>query len=617
MSQEQAQTREILGRAKTVRELLGGAKYAIDYYQREFKWGTDQVKELIEDLAGRFLRDFDPEHERGEVANYGHYFLGSIIISQKQGHNYIVDGQQRLTTLTLLLIDLHHLGGAREDDTNIEELIFSTKYGSRSFNLDVEERADCMDALFKDEPFDETDESESVRNIVARYADIREFFPEELTGKALPYFADWLMEKVHLVEITAHSDDDAYTIFETMNDRGLSLSATDMLRGYLLANISHGESRDSANDVWKQRMGALLKLEKDEPSDFLKAWLRGQYARNIRERKKDAVPGDFDRIGSEFHRWVRDNHESLGLLRSADFARFIERDMAFYGRQYLRLRTAAENLASQLENVFHIAQRRFTLQYPVLLAPLLPEDPQDDIERKLRIVAAYLDILLARRMCNWRSIDYSTMQYAMFLLMRDIRRKSVPELAQLLRQRLDEDKEDFANNPRFQMTQMNRPTMLWLLARMTDHIERESGMPSRYLEYTTGRGSRRYEVEHIWSDNPERHTDEFPYAGDFQEYRNLIGGLLILPKSFNASYGDLPYEEKHEHYNTQNLLARSLHEQCYERNPGFLQYVQRSGLPFGPHPEFKRADLDARQELYRQLAEEIWDPDRLEREAAS
>ena len=93
--------------------------------------------------------------------------------------------------------------------------------------------------------------------------------------------------------------------------------------------------------------------------------------------------------------------------------------------------------------------------------------------------------------------------------------------------------------------------------------------------------------------------------------------MLLLPKLFNASYSDLPYEKKLEHYNNQNLLARSLHLQCYDHNPGFLAYVRRSGLPFTPHPQFKKADLDARQELYGRIAEEIWHPARLEREAVS
>jgi hypothetical protein len=152
---------------------------------------------------------------------------------------------------------------------------------------------------------------------------------------------------------------------------------------------------------------------------------------------------------------------------------------------------------------------------------------------------------------------------------------------------------------------------------MTDYVETRSGRPSRYLEYVQRQGTKGYEIEHIWADHPERHTDEFEHPADFEEYRNRIGGLLLLPKSFNASYGDLPYAEKRKHYLKQNLLAQSLHEEAYEHDPGFLRFVKESGLPFRPHPEFKKADLDARQDLYRRLAEQIWSPERLEKEAES
>ena len=107
------------------------------------------------------------------------------------------------------------------------------------------------------------------------------------------------------------------------------------------------------------------------------------------------------------------------------------------------------------------------------------------------------------------------------------------------------------------------------------------------------------------------------HPSEFQEYRNRIGGLLLLPKSFNASYGDLPYAKKREHYDSQNLLARSLYELAYDLNPGFRRFIEESGLPFGAHAEFKKVDLDARQVLYQGLAEQIWSPDRLAQEAAS
>ena len=56
--------------------------------------------------------------------------------------------------------------------------------------------------------FDATGRGESVQNLVWRYRDLETCFPEELRGESLPYFVDWLLENVHLVEITAYSDDD-------------------------------------------------------------------------------------------------------------------------------------------------------------------------------------------------------------------------------------------------------------------------------------------------------------------------------------------------------------------------------------------------------------------------
>ena len=123
------------------------------------------------------------------------------------------------------------------------------------------------------------------------------------------------------------------------------------------------------------------------------------------------------------------------------------------------------------------------------------------------------------------------------------------------------------------------------------------------------------EIEHIRADHSERHVEDCAHRNDFSEYHSYIGDLLLLPKSFNTNYGDLPYAEKHRHYLSQNLLARSLHEQAYDRNPGFRRFIEESGLPFRAHAEFRKADLDMRQELYRRLAERIWDPERLAQEA--
>jgi hypothetical protein len=69
-----------------------------------------------------------------------------------------------------------------------------------------------------------------------------------------------------------------------------------MLKGYLLTNIAEGERRTKASDLWRGRLQELGDTDKDADSDFLKTWLRSQYALKIRERKRASRPEDWDRI---------------------------------------------------------------------------------------------------------------------------------------------------------------------------------------------------------------------------------------------------------------------------------------------------------------------------------
>lgn len=594
--------------------LLSGKKYTIDYYQREFKWGEKQITELIEDLTSAFFDYYAEEHIRKDVASYGHYFLGSVIISLKDGQNYIIDGQQRLTSLTLLLMFLHNLQKEQgQMEVKIAELIYSEKYGEKSFNLNIQERAACMAQLFDRGSYENGEDTESIQNISKGYDCINDAFPDKLKEQALPFFIDWLVDNVVLVEITAYSDQDAYRVFETMNDRGLSLTPTEMLKGHLLSNIRDEQKKNQCNALWKERIKTLLDIDKDEDADCIKSWLRSQYAESIRERKKDAAPQDYDKIGTEFHRWVFDQQERLSLDRSDDYIRFIQREFEFYARVYITCKQASHTFTTNYEHLFYIAQVGFTLHYPLLLAPLSVSDSLQEVSKKLRLTAIFLDIMLYRRLWNLRSIDYNTMSYAIFQLIKKVRNKPITELTEILTRQLKSDNETFRNSRySFRLHMMNQKHVKNILARLTAYVEEQSGLSSHYLEYINRKS--RYEIEHIWADKPERHQDEFTTAEEFDQHRNLIGGLLLLPKSFNASYGALRYEEKLPHYYGQNLLAQSLNEQAYSHNPGFLRFIQNSGLSFHPYTCFKKSHMLERQSLYQELAEKIWNPDHIKTE---
>ena len=123
---------------------LNEKKYAVDYFQREYSWEQKHIEELITDLTSTFSSEYVEGHPRSAVEHYGNYYLGPFVVSSKDGIRSIIDGQQRLTSLTLFLIFLNNLQKELCGNESIEPLIFSEKYGQKSFNIQVEERAACL-----------------------------------------------------------------------------------------------------------------------------------------------------------------------------------------------------------------------------------------------------------------------------------------------------------------------------------------------------------------------------------------------------------------------------------------------------------------------------------------
>lgn len=601
------------GTARTIRELFTGRKYGIEYYQREYTWTESNVVEMLEDLTTRFLDEYKVGDERHRVASYRYYFLGPIVTNlSEEGIRYLVDGQQRLTTLTLLLICLDHMTKDEEGTESLEQLVYSQKFGSRTFNINVDEREGVMATILDgSSSFDTTDKSVSVRNIWERYQNIVDHFPEELKGESLVYFIDWLLERVVLVEIGTTDQDMALEVFETMNDRGLRLSNTDMLKAFLLSKLDDRQRIKKTNELWRNRITELADLDKNADSDFLKHWLRGHYADSRREQREGATPGDFDIIGTAYHKWVRDNNERIGLYNSSNYMDFAYHDFDRMSARYKQLLQASWNLTPGLEHLFYNATVGITLQYLPIIAAVTPEDDEETFWSKTRLISAYIDLWIARLMVNYRNYGYSTILGRIFRLSKELRHRELHEVRDILANWVADLPDSFEAVMRFRLHGQNRWRIKYLLSRMTAWIESNCGGSGQFADYMDTQRKSPYEVEHIWANKYDRHMDEFDSPDDFDRHRNRFGALVILPKSFNASYGDKPYSEKVEHYYGQNnnILAKSLYPLTYENNPLFLRFIDETGLPFKPYPDsFTKDDIKERQDLYRQICEQIWDP---------
>jgi uncharacterized protein with ParB-like and HNH nuclease domain len=603
----------------SISSILKDQKFYIDYFQREYRWQEKHIKLLVEDLTSTFLKSYKPTDKRPAVANYQSYYLGPVVFSVNtdDGKKSIIDGQQRITSITLLLIYLNHLQSESNDKVAISDLIFSESYGEKSFNMTDEVREPCLKALFETGTYSvQEDDDETVQNMVERYEDIAQTFPEELSNGALPYFIDWFIRNVVIVEITAYSDENAYTIFETMNDRGLNLTPTEMLKGFVLSKITGKRERTEINEIWKNEIQKLHDYGDTVDQSFFQAWFRGKYATSIRPGKAGSENQDFELIGTRFHNWFKDNHKKLFKLKtSEEFYNFFKFQFPFFVKWYTKSWDAKADFESDLQHLSYINSWGIaeSLQDPLLLASIKFDDDKATIKKKLDFVARFIETFTVRRAVNYRKFGQTSIKYTMFGIIKSIRNNDLQTLGQNLKKEIIELDQKWEAVDDFRLHGMNRKFVKHLLSRVSSYVDNLVGKDTNYVSYHHPKG-RQFEIEHIWGNKFEEHKDEFDQKEDFQDWRNSVGALILLPNGTNQSFNSDKYAEKLKHYIKENTFAQTLHSHYYEKNPNFLKSPIINELDFKSHKEFKKVDISERQELVKRICEKIWDTNYFETE---
>ncbi|MDL2236024.1 DUF262 domain-containing protein [Christensenellaceae bacterium OttesenSCG-928-L17] len=594
-----------------IESMLQGQKFFIDYFQREYRWKDKHIKQLVDDLTTTFLKSYQDTHSRTEVAKYSNYYLGPIVFSVNGENNNksIIDGQQRITSLTLLLIYLNRRQSNLDAQVDIADLVFSERYGEKSFNMTDEDREECLKSLFETGEYEikETD-TETVINMVERYNDISESFPDEITDAVLPFFIDWLINNVIVVSISAHSDENAYMIFETMNDRGLNLTPTEMLKGYVLSKITDKERRIRIDDIWREQIKRLHGLDETADVDFFQVWFRAKYAETIRPGKAGSEDKDFELIGSRFHNWFKESHALIFNLRtSEDFYDFFDRVFPFYVDKYIKIRNLQKTYDKNIPELFYIGNWGIadSLQDAMLLAPITMEDNEAEMEIKIKSVAHYIESFTVLRSINFRKFGQSAIKYTMFNVIKTLRNVDTASIATILTQSQRDIQESFAGTREFRLHGQNKAFVKHLLARITSYIDQLGKVDRTYLSYQRPDG-KPFEIEHLWADKPEYHP-EIEQTEEFEKWRNNIGALILLPNGTNQSFSSDKYEVKLEYYIRENLYAQTLNENFYSKNPNAKDILSEFDFRACPHMAIE--DIESRNRLVEEICEKIWSVD--------
>ncbi|MCL4536806.1 MAG: DUF262 domain-containing protein, partial [Nitrospirae bacterium] len=277
--------------------------FKIPEYQRSYVWGEDQVSELIDDIT--FAVDNHPEDE---------YFLGSMVLQKKylevshKGNTIryeeydLLDGQQRLTTLLLMLAVIRDI----TEDEDLRNDCVNYIYQKENKYKGIPERLriiyhirDNVEEFIRDFikekggilKTDELEEQTSVRNIsISNMAkailQMQNHF-RSIGKKELERFAIYLLNNVLFIYVSSEDLEDAFRLFTILNDRGLPLTNSDILKAWNLGVISNQSEKTSYAKFWEETESNFGQDEFDRLLSFIRTIL-------IKEKARENILKEFE-----------------------------------------------------------------------------------------------------------------------------------------------------------------------------------------------------------------------------------------------------------------------------------------------------------------------------------
>lgn len=278
--------------------------FSIPGYQRPYSWTTEQARELIDDLY-----EFMQSSDKKILGEMPPYFLGSIVLIKQDAipDTTVVDGQQRLTTITLLLSAIRAKVNDTKARNGISKLIYehgdiilntgnhyrlTLRERDKDFFREYVQHEDGMDKLIALN--DKISDSQHNLRENARLFYTR---LEEISSEERLRLAQFIATRCYLVTVCTPDLESAYRIFNVLNSRGLDLSATDILKAEIVGKIC-ADRRDTYTTVWEE-------IEEDLGREdfgnlfshirmiFRKAKPQGTLLKEFREHVRYKSPEDF------------------------------------------------------------------------------------------------------------------------------------------------------------------------------------------------------------------------------------------------------------------------------------------------------------------------------------
>lgn len=546
-------------------EYMEGAKkrFVIPVYQRNYDWKIENCKQLYDDLI-KVIRSGRPSH-----------FFGSIVSSYRPNGRYteylVIDGQQRLTTISLLLLAIYNLlreGKVTCETATMEQEIFEDylvdKHQPKETRIKLKPVKNDRSAFEK--LFDAGEEKDNQSNLTYNY----EYFynriqKEEITIDQL-YDALFTLEIIN-IELT--QGDNPQMIFESLNSTGLALSEGDKIRNFILMGLDPNKQSEYYEKYWNQieiRTGY-------EVSMFIRDYL---------SVKQQAIPA-MNKVYATFKNYVEDGKPETEVLL---------KDMRDYAVRYEVLLKGKTSDAQLNACIYRLNRLETTITRPFFLEVLRMQSEGTLSFAEVREIFLNTENYLFRRtVCD---LPTNALNKIFLMLHKEIIRYDGSEneyiekfkyalLAKGDRGRFPRDDEFADAFAARQIYQMNSKNKIYIMERMENHGTIEDKDIYRHCDEGT------YSIEHIM---PQHLTPAWvaELGNDYEEihftWLHRLANLTLT--GYNSKYSNNSFADKRDMEN------------------GFAQSGLRMNSWIARQQKWTLAELEYRNNMLMQQALEIW-----------
>lgn len=530
-------------------------KFMIPDFQRDFVWGQEEVQQLLEDLSedtnGFSLKEDDLEG----------YLLGNIVLIKPDDNDryLVVDGQQRLTTTTLICKSLEEIVEAKitmsQNQKEIKKWQMKLNDIVQSYAIldNDDEIKDCklihdpalnFGKVYKNILYNKDYEVklESDSKIEEVYTTIKDYF-EALSDEQLKNFISYFKSRVYFIVTVSTSYNKAFQLFEVLNDRGRSLEPLDLVKNLFLKTISKDvnfkDDVEEFNNDWNEFISNLQinPKKKISSSTFLKHYIIGKYAENI---KKDSVYDYFD----------------TKKLTTAQIFELVK-DLKFVSKIYTEIEKGNYKVFLNDHNMFIIFKLFNIKQLHSILIPFYKADQQTKeqvVDLGVRFGAS---VLFSFTQMNFIESNLPTILEKYFEAIKNGKSNEMAYNALEL-----EAKKIILSKS----TDIKQILPLRKLENANGNLSNKASVILKFIElYFHGNSAvivqpkkQKITVEHILSKEVIFENDPtdagFISPEEIKNHKNLIGNLTLLFNNENSSVGNKKFKDKIKLYCDQDFI---------------------------------------------------------------